>query len=360
MKIQKYLPIIGADISHLKQIEDFGGKFYYNHEERDCIEILREHGFNFIRLKVWNNPGLPLSDPAGYNSKKYIVEMAQRVKSAGFRLLIDFHYSDFWADPQKQLKPGDWERLTFPELNKAVFAFTRDVCASLARKGVAPDLVQIGNEVDNGMLWPDGKLDGSDSQWNNFTELLNSGIRGVKAGIPGNPRPRIMIHKADGCNSSQAHYFFDNIIARNVELDCVGFSYYPYFHGTFEALQQSLNSMAVTYKKDIIIVETAWGWTTESGDAKPNLIKTGHPLNLPFSIDGQIDFLKRLYNIIKSIPGARGKGFFYWEPCFIPVKGAGWKYGEGDEWANMTLFDFQGNALDSLALFKKLTGVQVT
>ncbi len=353
MDKQGHLSIIGADISHLKQIEDFGGKFYHNHEEKDCVEILREHGFNYIRLKVWNNPGLPLSDPAGYNSKKYVIEMAQRIKKLGFKLLIDFHYSDFWANPNKQVKPKEWRSLSYSGLKKAVFDFTRDVCASLAESGVAPDMVQIGNEVDNGMLWQDGKLDGSDAQWNNFSELLKSGIRGAKTGVSEDPGVKIMVHKADGCNNTQARDFFDNLLARGVELDCIAFSFYPYFHGTFEALRKNLNDIAVTYEKDIIIVETAWGWTRGNDDGEPRLIDSEYPLNLPFSVDGQIRFLNRLHKVIRGIPHARGKGLFYWEPCFIPVKGAGWKYGSGDEWDNMTLFDFQGNALNSLTAFRQ-------
>jgi arabinogalactan endo-1,4-beta-galactosidase len=353
MDKKEHLLIIGADISQLKQIEDFGGKFYLNQEEKDCVEILRECGFNYIRLKVWNNPGLPLSDPAGYNSKKYVMEMAQRVKKLGFKLLINFHYSDFWADPNKQVKPAAWRNLSFAMLKKAVFDFTKDVCASLAGNGVAPDMVQIGNEVDNGMLWDDGRLDGSDKQWNQFAELLKSGIQGVKESIPEDLKAKIMIHKADGCNNTQARYFFDNLLRRDVQFDCIGFSFYPFFHGTFKALKENLNQIAVTYKKDIIVVETAWGWTMEKGDGYPHLINTSHPLNLPFSVDGQIRFLKHLYKVIKGIPYQRGKGFFYWEPSFIPVKGAGWKYGEGNEWENMTLFDFQGNALNSLTVFKQ-------
>jgi len=343
--------LIGADISTLDQIEDFGGKFYHNGKEIGLMEILKGHGFNSFRLKLWNNPGLPLSYPEGYNNKKHVIKMAERIKKMNMNFLLDFHYSDFWADPQKQYKPDRWLNLRFDQLIENIYEYTKDVIISLKEKDLLPDMVQIGNEIDNGFLWEDGRIDGTDIQWHRFCDLLKSAIKAVKDSLVNDDKIKIIIHKADSCNNIKARIFFDNILYQNVDFDIIGFSFYPKFHGGFNELQKNLNDMSLRYKKDIVIVETAWGWTMENNSIY--LIKPDdpNPDNLPFSVDGQKEFLKRLVKIVKEIPDNRGKGIFYWEPGFILVDGVGWKYGEGNEWSNMLLFDFNGKALDSLDVF---------
>ncbi len=163
-----------------------------------------------------------------------------------------------------------------------------------------------------------------------------------------------MIHRADGCDRAAALTFFDNLFARSVAIDVIGFSFYPFFHGPFRQLMGTIRESAQRYQRDIIVVETAWGWTRVNGDDCPNLITATGPVCLPFSVSGQARFLKKLSRVLRRVPGNRGLGFFYWEPCFIPVPGAGFAYGRGDEWDNMTLFDFRGNALPSLDVFMKI------
>jgi arabinogalactan endo-1,4-beta-galactosidase len=163
-----------------------------------------------------------------------------------------------------------------------------------------------------------------------------------------------MIHRANGCDRSAALGFFDNLFERGVPTDVIGFSFYPFFHGSFRQLGRTLHEAAVRYRKNIIVVETAWGWTHENGDDCPNLITETGPVRLPFSMRGQARFLRRLARLLHALPGSHGQGFFYWEPCFIPVPGAGYALGKGDEWDNMTLFDFTGNALPSLDVFGRL------
>jgi arabinogalactan endo-1,4-beta-galactosidase len=238
-------------------------------------------------------------------------------------------------------------------LASKVYDYTRDVITSLNSKNLLPDIVQIGNEIDNGMIWDDGKLDGTKEQWDKFCSLIKNGIMAVRDSIDNKNKIKIMIHKADSCNNNMARYFYDNIISRNIDFDVIGFSFYPKFHGGFDELQNNVNDMATRYGKDIIIAETAWGWTTDKNSMY--LIKSDDPVKvkLPFSVEGQIEFLKRVADIVKQIPGGRGKGIFYWEPGFILVDGVGWKYGEGNGWCNMLLFDFKGNALDSLDVFSE-------
>ncbi len=347
--------IKGADVSTLQQIEDFGGKFYEGNREMDCLEILKNHGFNFIRLKVWNNPGLPTSDPAGYNNKEHVLQMAKRVKAAGMALLIDFHYSDFWADPQVQSKPQLWAHLNFKALQQAVYDYTKDVMLDLQKQDTLPEMVQIGNEISNGFLWDDGKLAGieaTNEQWSKFVDLLKSGLGGLKDSLKPEGQVKRMIHIDKGGDLNYSRYFFDKLISRDVDFDIIGQSYYSEWHGTIEDLRENLNQLALCYDQDIIVVETAYPWTSKSNSGLPNKVQTaleGYPL----SVEGQTKFLHDIIRTIKDVPQKKGAGLFYWEPGFITVEGAGWKYGEGNEWANMTLFDFEGRVLESMNVFKK-------
>ncbi len=343
--------IKGADISTLQQIEDFGGKFYDQSREQNCLDILKNHGFNYIRLKVWNNPGLPESDPAGYNNKEHVLQMANRVKKAGMGLLIDFHYSDFWADPQRQSKPREWSNLDFDHLQQAVYDYTNNVITDLKKQGTLPEMVQIGNEISNGFLWEDGRLDGiqaTEEQWGRFITLLKSGLAGLSDSRDDREKPiQRMIHIDKGGDYKYNRYFFDNLLSFGVDFEIIGQSYYPEWHGTLEDLSDNLNKLALNYDQDLIIVETAYPWTTAANSITPNKASKGLD-GYPVNVEGQTKFLRDLMGIVKNVPQAKGAGFFYWEPCLITVEGAGWKYGEGNEWANMTLFDFEGNALKSL------------
>ncbi|MBN2547429.1 MAG: glycosyl hydrolase 53 family protein [Spirochaetes bacterium] len=347
------LELIGADISTLDQIEDFGGKFYHNGTEIDLMEILKNYGFNTFRLKIWNNPGPPLSYPEGYNNENHVIKMAERIKKMNMKFLLDFHYSDFWADPQKQYKPNDWLDLRFDQLKEKVYEYTKDVITALDKKNLLPDIVQIGNEIDNGLLWDDGKIDGTVKQWDRFCQLIKSGITAVHDSVSKKNKIKVMIHRGDSCNNKSSRDFFDNLLFKNVDFDIIGFSFYPKWSTGFNDLQNNLNDMALRYKKDIIIAETAFGWTEENKDIYLIKADDAKHINIPFSVEGQKDFLRRLVNIVKKIPDGRGKGIFYWEPGFIQVDGVGWKYGEGNEWCNMLLFDFKGNALDSLEVFSE-------
>ncbi|MCX7709881.1 MAG: arabinogalactan endo-1,4-beta-galactosidase [Clostridia bacterium] len=347
--------ITGADISTLQQIEDFGGKVYEKGIQRKCMDILQDRGFNYIRLKVWNNPGLPNSDPAGYNNKEHTLQMAKRIKDMGFKLLIDFHYSDFWADPQVQTKPAAWEGLKFEGLNDAVYEYTKEVITALKAQGTLPEMVQIGNEISNGFLWDDGKLDGinaTDAQWDKFCQLLKSGIRGLKDSLGSMQDVKIMIHIDKGGDFEFSKNFYDHIISREVEFDVIGQSYYSQWHGTIADLEYTLNSLAATYNKELVVVETAYPWTPKSDSNMPNKV-TVQLDGYPATVDGQAKFIRDVIKVIKNVPDNKGTGLFYWEPAFITVEGCGWKYGEGNEWGNMTLFDFEGNLLDSIQAFKE-------
>ena len=196
---------VGADVSFLKAAEDAGNTFKDQGRAKPGSEILRDHGYNWVRLRIFHTPtDLP-------NNLDYTIASAKSAKALGFRILLDFHYSDTWADPGKQFTPKAWKSLSHDQLVKAVFAYTRDTIAAFRSAGVLPDIVQVGNEVIAGMLWPDGRLP---EHWDNFAALLKAGIAGVAAGAGDGPRPRIMIHIDRGGDVEGTKYFFD-------KLDCI-------------------------------------------------------------------------------------------------------------------------------------------
>ncbi len=242
--------MIGADVSFLPQLEDRGMKFSDNGVEKDPILILKDHGFNYVRLRIFNDP----ARDSGYSPKKgfcdlaHTKQMAKRVKDAGLKLLLDFHYSDYWADPGKQYKPAAWRGLSFEELKKAMYDYTKNVMQELKNQGTTPDVVQVGNEINHGLIWPEGSVSNLDS----LSQLLNAGIAAVK-GI--DPAVIIMLHLALGGQNDESVFFIDNVMARGVSFDVIGESYYPKWHGTLDDLRDNLNNLARRYNKDVIVAE---------------------------------------------------------------------------------------------------------
>ena len=340
----------GADVSHLLQLEDYGARFYHANVQKDLLQILKDCGLNAIRIKVWNDPGNPRcfpanqSDPAGYNNPAHVLELAVRAMNLGFRIMIDFHYSDWWADPGKQYSPHEWEGQDINQLRSSLYSFTYKVLGTLKENGLVPEWVQVGNEITNGMVWPVGSTD----NWDNLAALIKEGYRATKTI---DSSIKVVLHYDNGGNHSGTVSWFDNALSRGVQWDTIGLSYYPLWHGSLSDLDANMDSVSARYDKDVLIVETAYPWTSQNGDSQPNVWTDTGPVSHPMSPAGQEQFLSDLVSRIRAVPNGRGKGFFYWEPEWIPVKGAGWKYGEGNEWDNVTLFDFGGNALPSLDAF---------
>src|SRR4029079_4128309 len=213
-------------------LEDRGMKFSDNGAEKDAGVILKDHGFNYVSLRIFNDP----SRDSGYSPKKvfcnldHTMQMAKRVKNAGMKLLLDFHYSDYWADPGKQFKPAAWKGLSFDELKKALYDYTKNVIQELKNQNTSPDMVQIGNEINHGIVWPEGNVSNLDS----LAQLVNAGIAAVKAV---DPSIIIMLHVALGGQNNESVFFIDNMIARGVPFDVIGESYYPKWHGTLDDLR---------------------------------------------------------------------------------------------------------------------------
>ena len=347
--------IFGMDVSMLYEIERLGGKFFDGGVEKDLFQILKDHGINWIRLRVWNDPRDENGNPLGGGNCDYLkmTEIAKRAKKYGMKVLLDFHYSDWWADPGKQYKPKEWDHLHEELLERAVYSYTKLVLNHMRRNGALPDMVQVGNEVNNGFLWPDGMIAGKDAGgFDGFTKLLKAAIRAVREV---DPDIKVVIHLAEGGNNSLFRWFFDEITRRGVDFDVIGVSYYPYWHGTLEDLKNNLYDIAKRYDKDVLVVETAYAWTLEDGDGYPNIF-SGEEMELTggyrATVQGQATFLRDLIEVVNSVPNGHGLGIFYWEGDWIPVKGAGWKTGEGNPWENQAMFDFNGNALPSLDVFR--------
>jgi arabinogalactan endo-1,4-beta-galactosidase len=318
----------GADLSFLKQAEVRGKVFKDATNPTPGLRIFRDHGYNWVRLRIFVEPvkqGLP-------NDLAYTLAMAKDAKKLGFKLLLDFHYANSWADPGKQPTPEQWKTMSHQERVKAVFEYTRDTIVSFREAGVLPEMVQIGNEITHGMLWPDGKL----PNWGNFADYLYAGVNGVDAGRGNGKRPKIMLHLAEDGKTAATQYFFDKINDYEIPYDVIGFSYYPWWHGTIADLQTNLAFAADRYGKEIVVVETAYYW-------KENRETRNKLRPFPETPEGQRDFLAAVTRAVMDTPQGRGKGVFWWEPA---VSGG---------LAARGFFDDEGNALPVLTVFDKYT-----
>jgi arabinogalactan endo-1,4-beta-galactosidase len=370
--------MMGADVSMLDYIESLGGVYYdENGKQKDCLAILKSSGVNWIRLRIWNNPvntedvieGGRLYSKAGEpvgggncDLASYI-RTAKRAKRLGLKVLADFHYSDFWADPGKQYVPAAWKGLGLDELKNELYRFT-DACMKAMREaGAVPDMVQVGNEIDDGMLWPVGKIERSAKYMDvggeeAFIALLKEAIRAVRDNDPKRADPKkrikILIHASNGCENERFRKVFDPLVKAGVDFDVIGLSYYAFWHGKLSDLQANMADLAERYGKPLVVVETAYAWTLEAGDDLPDSFNSGSQKlgGYRATVQGQATALRDVIAAVASTPGGRGIGVFYWEPDWYPLKGAGWRTGDGSSWDNLAMFDFKGRALPSLKTFK--------
>lgn len=282
----------GADISWLPQMEATGYIFYNDQGVReDCFKILKDHGINSIRLRTFVNPS---DDRAsGHCSKEETVAMAVRAKKWGMRVMINFHYSDSWADPSKQKKPAAWEGHDFPTLLKDLHDYTYDVMSALKAAGISPEWVQVGNEIPGGLVYPEG----STSNWSQLVQLLNKGYDAVKEV---SPESGVILHVDQGNNKSRFRWWFDNATTYGARYDIIGLSYYPYwlpgnpdYSLSIQDLGENLIDLATRYGKEVMVVEVG------GEDSKPQ---------------NTFDMLVAVQKKTLEVPGNKGLGVFYWEP----------------------------------------------
>ncbi|RLG83251.1 MAG: arabinogalactan endo-1,4-beta-galactosidase [Thermoprotei archaeon] len=341
----------GVDLSEAPWILELGGKYRFeNGTEGNIFDILREGGVNAVRLRVWNDPYDEQGNPYGGGNCDVprMTAFASQAKAKGFTVLIDFHYSDWWADPGKQYKPKAWANLSFPELVEAVYNWTRDTLIYMRDNGALPDLVQVGNEIDNGFLWPDGRA----SNWTQFVTLLKSAISAIK---DVDPSIKIVIHLSGRHEVDFYINYFDKLVEDGVEFDVIALSYYTIWHGTLEKLENIVSNLTTRYDKEIILAEIAYAWTLEDADGHPNTfgskdleIRGGYKA----TVQGQASYIRDIIEVLYRAAGNKALGVFYWGAAWIPYPGAGWKTGEGNPWENQALFDFNGCALPSLKVFR--------
>ncbi|MGG3455642.1 glycoside hydrolase family 53 protein [Paenibacillus rhizolycopersici] len=335
--------INGMDVSFLDEIEAAGGTFTEDGSKEDLLVILRRSGVNSIRLRIWNEP------PGGFCNLERTLLMAKRIKALGMHFLLDFHYSDSWADPAKQFKPKAWEKLSFDELAHAVGDYTTQVLTALQAQGTLPDMVQIGNEITPGMLWDDGKVDGefdTPEQWKKFTRLVKAGAAAAKAV---DSSINVMIHIDRGGDLPASVAFYERFQEYGVEFDTIGLSFYPWWHGTLDDLRANLAKLATTFGKEINVVETAYPWTLAKGPIPEPIVHSSEQTHAgyPATSEGQAAYLRDFLQIIRDTPGGWGAGFYWWEPAWIPAKSE-WSVGHDNNWANLTLFDYEGRKLPAL------------
>ncbi len=361
--------ILGADISSVLSLERSGVKFYdYDGNENDLFDTLAQSGVNYIRVRVWNDP----YDSAGngYGGGNCDIdaacEIGRRAAEAGMKLLVDFHYSDFWADPGKQMTPKAWKDMDIDEKKHALYEYTKDCLAKLKAAGADVGMVQLGNETN-------GKMCG-EKIWMNIYYLMAEGSRAVREELPG---ALVAVHFTNPESKDNMLKYASKLAYYDLDYDVFASSYYPYWHGTLENLTSVLGEISSTYGKKVMVAETSYAYTLADGDGSGNSI--GDVVNYekpyPFTVQGQSRELRDIVEAVAKV-GESGIGVFWWEPAWLPVPGEDWaersalweKFGSGwassfsaeydpddagvyyggSSWENQAMFDFAGKPLESL------------
>jgi arabinogalactan endo-1,4-beta-galactosidase len=357
--------IRGVDISTLIEMEENGQKYYDSElKEADLFDILDDHGVNWIRVRVWNNPynvpwsttlskdGLLIEGPigGGTNDLEKAIELSKRAKAKNMNVLVDFHYSDFWADPGKQFKPAEWENLSFEELKKAVYDFTYNSLEQMSKEGCLPDMVQIGNEVNSGLIFPEGRDIKSEQAY----ELIAQGVLAVRTFSKEKTTPiKVMIHLAEGGDRSLFVQVFDHFTEKGLDYDVIGVSFYPYWHGSLTDLKLNLKTLEERYQKEVVVAEVAYANGYTEGDTTGNIFNETMEEEGGYkaSVLGQATCIRDIMEVVSEVSNQRGLGIFYWEPAWLTPAGTGWVTGEGNGWENQAMFDINGRVLDSMDVF---------
>lgn len=345
--------VMGADLSYVNQIEDAGGVYKKNNQVADVYNIFKKEGCNTVRIRLWNNPSwqLPLTGGKLYANLQDAAKSIARAKALGMAVNLDLHYSDDWADPNKQEIPAAWKNLSLPVMQDSVYQFTLQVLQYLASRNLVPEMIQVGNETTNGMLWPLGKIQ-NDTGWVTFGALLNSGIKAVRDfSKTSTTKPQIILHVAQ---IQYTGWWTQNLLAKAgvTDFDILGISHY-YKWSTVNhmtAIGDSLRSFKQRFGKKVMIVETAFPWTNSNNDSYNNIFYSTGDTVAGFSItqQGQQEYLRQL---TQQIINAKCDGIMYWEPAWItsPLKD---RWGTGSSWENAAFFDFNGNFIEGINFMK--------
>jgi arabinogalactan endo-1,4-beta-galactosidase len=336
---------LGVDISYANEMDDCGAVYKAGGKTVDPYQFFKSAGANTARIRIWNDP-----DWTKYSNLADVKRSLRRAKAAGLQVLLDFHYSDDWADGDKQIAPKAWAKLSTPDQAKALYAFTHDTLAELHREGLMPDLVQVGNETNGEIVSSLAKAK-EPIHWDRNALLFNAGIKAVRdAGRETGTRPRIMLHIAQPENAEP--WFEAATRAGVTDYDIIGLSYYSkWSKRSMAQLGQTINRLRHAYAADVLVVETAYPFTTQNADSSPNLLGEDSLIaGYPATPDGQKRYLVDLTQLVLS---SGGTGVFYWEPAWVSTRTCGTRWGKGSNWENAAVFDYKGEALDSAEAWLK-------
>ena len=364
--------ILGIDTSTYLEELAHGAKYWDGPRQIDPLDAFRTNGVDYMRIRVWNDPKSPEGEDylAGNCDLAHYLRLARLAKSKGFRILMDLHYSDFWADPGKQMIPKAWVGHDINALTQDVYAFTRTCLATAKSADVAPDMIQVGNEITNGILWPVGKLertDGTPAHYANFCQLVEAGCRACREVLP---EAKIVLHLERSNDQTVYQEFFTEMEKAGISYDIIGASYYPYWHGTPEELFENLHRCR-HFGKELMVMELGYGFTTQAYSLNGNTQRLvidadrayipGFSEKYPMTPAGQAAFVREF---LKQAQANGVAGVFYWEPLWLPGEGICWASEAGqsyiheegkstaNEWANQCLFDYDGQKLPAFGEFR--------
>ena len=335
----------GVDLSMLPHFESAGVVYRDTQPIADLPTWVVRRGVNLIRLRLFVDPNPDYAPTAGATQNlDDTIAMALRVKAAGAAVLLDLHYSDSWADPEKQSKPAAWADLTGDALAAKVEQYTAETLRAFAAAGVAPEMVQVGNEIAPGGRWPYGKRadepDTEDESWRRFASLVNAGIRGVRAADGTARKTDVLIHIHGGGRPGLPTWFFNRLANHVTDFQFIGLSFYPGNRETLATLRDNLHALAAKHPQGILVAETAY-----PNAHIPDLHATD--LDYPATPAGQRQFLVDLTKTLRGVPGGKGRGWVYWYPESVPLPGE-WVWHGG----RAALFDAAGRALPAWDAFK--------
>lgn len=347
--------LMAVDASMVSKVLECGG-VYYNEQgvEQSIWQILANNGVNCVRFRLWNDYDSVVGvNGGGELTKERILEMAIEARKVNMRFILDFHYSDNWADPEKQELPEAWEGLSFNDLVDNVYTYTKEMVKYFVDRGVPPQIVQIGNEINNGLLWEEGRIVWNDAtSYDRCASLLKAGIKGAKEAYK---NTSIMIHLAEGGKTTLFESFFDAMEVRNVDYDIIGASFYTFYHGTLDSLKTTLDTISKKYNKKVFVAEFSYAYTKNETEYASNIFGDNQEEQGSYlaTIQGQATCIRDTIEVVANIDNNKGIGVCYWEPAWLPVEGAGWaEDGTKATWSNQALFTYNGKALPSLATFK--------
>lgn len=345
---------LGGDLSFTPQELAAGAAFSDMGKPGTPVTIMRDAGANYVRMRLWVAP------PAGYSDLATDLALARQVHASGMKIYLDIMYSDFWADPQHQNIPAAWQGQDLTQLTATVQSYTQQVISAFALQGTPVDMVSIGNEIRNGMLWPIGEINCTAcGGWAGLAQLLKAGVAGADAGNPAGHELLIMMHYDQGANFALSSAFYSELESNGVPFDVIGLSYYPVLsEPPIDDLRTNVDGLASEFGKPIIIAETQYPWTLANGNSplgdgtgdfawQTSQLEPGYPA----TPGGQLSFVTDELSILAQAPDGLGAGLFYWAPDWIP--GVPWTPGAGigSPNVNMTLFNFEGQALPSINIF---------